>query len=280
MRLGISKSKNTINYYIIKDYTKNGKRSTKPVLRIGNLEEVKKLAGDIDYKLWLNNYVKKYNDEHSEKETIIIKKNNNKIIPKDSRTSFNVGYLFLQKLYNRLKINDICNSIQDKYQFHFDLNEILSYLVFARIIYPSSKLETFKQCQNFIEQPKFKLHDESRALSYIAENMDFIQETLFNNSKEVIKRNSNVIYYDCTNYFFEIDNEDNIRKYGISKEHKPNPIVGMGLFMDGDGLPLSCNIFIHSLYGTLLNSQVNTLVSLSIKPTSTYLSKYSISSFA
>lgn len=243
MRLGISKSKNTINYYIIKDYTKNGKRSTKPVLRIGNLEEVKKLAGDIDYKLWLNNYVKKYNDEHSEKETIIIKKNNNKIIPKDSRTSFNVGYLFLQKLYNRLKINDICNSIQDKYQFHFDLNEILSYLVFARIIYPSSKLETFKQCQNFIEQPKFKLHDEYRALSYIAENMDFIQETLFNNSKEVIKRNSNVIYYDCTNYFFEIDNEDNIRKYGISKEHKPNPIVGMGLFMDGDGLPLSCNIY-------------------------------------
>ena len=243
MRLGISKSKNTINYYIIKDYTKNGKKSTKPVLRIGNLEEVKKLAGDIDYKLWLNNYVKKYNDEHSEKETIIIKKNNNKIIPKDSRTSFNVGYLFLQKLYNRLKINDICNSIQDKYQFHFDLNEILSYLVFARIIYPSSKLETFKQCQNFIEQPKFKLHDEYRALSYIAENMDFIQETLFNNSKEVIKRNSNVIYYDCTNYFFEIDNEDNIRKYGISKEHKPNPIVGMGLFMDGDGLPLSCNIY-------------------------------------
>lgn len=243
MRLGISKSKNTINYYIIKDYTKNGKRSTKPVLRIGNLEEVKKLAGDIDYKVWLKNYVKKYNDEHSVKETIIIKKNNNKIIPKDSRTSFNVGYLFLQKLYNQLKINDICNSIQDKYQFHFDLNEILSYLVFARIIYPSSKLETFKQCQNFIEQPKFKLHDEYRALSYIAENMDYIQETLFNNSKKVIKRNSNVIYYDCTNYFFEIDNEDDIRKYGISKEHKPNPIVGMGLFMDGDGLPLSCNIY-------------------------------------
>ena len=243
MRLGISKSKNTINYYIIKDYTKNGKRSTKPVVRIGNLEEVKKLAGDIDYKVWLNNYVKKYNDEHSKKETVIIKKSNNKIIPKDTKTTFNVGYLFLKKLYNQLEINNICNSIQDKYQFHFDLNEILSYLVFARIIYPSSKLETFKQCQNFIEQPKFKLHDEYRALSYIAENMDFIQENLFNNSKKVIKRNSNVIYYDCTNYFFEIDNEDDIRKYGISKEHKPNPIVGMGLFMDGDGLPLSCNIY-------------------------------------
>ena len=149
----------------------------------------------------------------------------------------------MQKLYNQLKINEICKSIQDKYQFHFDLNEILSYLVYARIIYPSSKLETFKQCQNFIEQPKFKLHDEYRALSYIAENMDYIQEQLFNNSKNILKRNSKVIYYDCTNYFFEIDEEDDLRKYGISKEHKPNPIVGMGLFMDGDGLPLSCNIY-------------------------------------
>ena len=85
--------------------------------------------------------------------------------------------------------------------------------------------------------------NEYRAISYIAENMDFIQEQLFNNSKDIIKRNSSIIYYDCTNYFFEIDNEDDIRKYGISKEHRPNPIVGMGLFMDGDGLPLSCNIY-------------------------------------
>lgn len=123
------------------------------------------------------------------------------------------------------------------------MNEILSYLIYARIIYPSSKLETFKQCKNFIKQPKFKLHDEYRALSYIAENMDFIQEQLFNNSKNVIERNSRVIYYDCTNYFFDIANEDDLRKYGISKEHRPNPIVGMGLFMDGDGLPLSCNIY-------------------------------------
>lgn len=243
MRLGISKSKNTINYYIIKDYTKNGKRSTKHVLRIGNLEEVKKMAGSMDYKKWLKDYVKKYNEEHCKSETIIIKKNNKKIIPINNKNSFNVGYLFLQKLYNQLNIRDICDSISDKYKFKFDLNEILSYLIYARIIYPSSKLETFKQCQNFIEQPKFKLHDEYRALSYIAENMDSIQEQLFNNSKNVIERNSSVIYYDCTNYFFDIDIEDDLRKYGISKEHRPNPIVGMGLFMDGDGLPLSCNIY-------------------------------------
>ena len=161
----------------------------------------------------------------------------------NTKNTFNVGYLFLEKLYNQLNIKSICDSISDKYKYKFDLNEILSYLIFARIIYPSSKLETFKQCQNFINQPKFKLHDEYRALSYIAQNMDFIQEQLFNNSKNVINRNSSVIYYDCTNYFFEIEYEDDFKKYGISKQHQPSPLVGMGLFMDGDGLPLSCNIY-------------------------------------
>lgn len=243
MRLKISKSKNTTLFYIIKDYTRNGKRSTKIVKRIGNLDDVKIMAGNTDYMAWLKDYVKQYNKEHCKSETIIIKKNNKKLISMNNKISFNVGYLFLKKLYNQLKLNNICYEIQDKYKFQFDLNEILSYLVYARIIYPSSKLETFRQCQNFIEQPKFKLHDEYRALNYIAENMDFIQEQLFNNSKDIIKRNSSIIYYDCTNYFFEIDNEDDIRKYGISKEHRPNPIVGMGLFMDGDGLPLSCNIY-------------------------------------
>lgn len=243
MRLGISKSKNTINYYIIKDYTKNGKRSTKHVERIGNIEEVKQMAGNQDYKQWLQDYVKKYNEKNCQKEIITIIKNNKKIIDSNINSNFNVGYLFLENLYNQLNIKDICDFISDKYKFQFDLNEILSYLVFARIIYPSSKLETFTQCQNFIEYPKFKLHDEYRALGYIAENMDYIQERLFSNSKKVIKRDSSVIYYDCTNYFFEIDNEDDIRKYGINKQHQPKPQVGMGLFMDGDGLPLSCNIY-------------------------------------
>lgn len=243
MRLGISKSKNTINYYIIKDYTKNGKRSTKHVERIGNLEEVKKLAGNQDYQEWLKDYVKKYNEEHCKKEIITIKKNNKKIIDSNINNKFNVGYLFLEKIYNQLKLKDICDNIQNKYQFKFDLNEILSYLVFARIIYPASKLETYKQCQNFLEQPKFQLHDEYRALSYLADNIDFIQEKIFENSKSILKRNSEIIYYDCTNYFFEIEIDDEFRKYGINKQHQPKPQVGMGLFMDGDGIPLSFNIY-------------------------------------
>lgn len=243
MRLNIRKLNNYSYYSIIKDYTNmNGKRTTKIFEKLGNQEQVEKRFGKTDTINKIKEYIDELNNENKE-ELLKREYNPNKRIAPGIKRQFNVGYLFLQKLYNQLKINEICKSIQEKYHFLFDLNEILSYLVYARIIYPSSKLETFKQCQNFIQQPKFKLHDEYRALSYIAENMDYIQEQLFNNSKNVIKRNSKVIYYDCTNYFFEIDEEDDLRKYGISKEHKPNPIVGMGLFMDGDGLPLSCNIY-------------------------------------
>ncbi len=243
MRLKITKSKNNIHYSIIKDYTPiNGKRTTKVFENLGNQSQVEERFGKINTLEKIKEYI--YNLNNENKEDLIKKEfNPNRRISPGVKRQFNVGYLFLEKIYNQLNIKDICDSISDKYKFQFDLNEILSYLVYARIIYPSSKVETFKQCQNFIQPPKFKLHDEYRALSYIAENIDFIQESLFNNSKKVIDRNSSVIYYDCTNYFFEIDEDNDLRKYGISKEHRPNPLVGMGLFMDGDGLPLSCNIY-------------------------------------
>ena len=243
MRLNIRKKNNYSYYSIIKDYTDvNGKRTTKIFEKLGNQEQVEERFG----KENTLNEIKKYIDSlNSESKEEIIKKefNPNKRISLGIKRQFNVGYLFLKKLYNELHINNICDEIENKYQFHFNLNEIFSYLVFARIIFPSSKLETFKQCQNFIEQPKFKLHDEYRALSYIATNINLIQEQLFNNSLKVTNRDSKVIYYDCTNYFFEINNEDELRKYGISKQHQPNPLVGMGLFMDGNGLPLAFNIY-------------------------------------
>ena len=243
MRLNIRKKNNYSYYSIIKDYTNlNGKRTTKIFEKLGNQEQVEERFGKEDTLNKIKKYIDSLNSENKEE---IIKKefNPNKKISLGIKRQFNVGYLFLQKLYNELHINDICQEIQNKYQFHFDLNEIFSYLVFARIIYPSSKLETFKQCQNFIEQPKFQLHDEYRALSYIAKDIDLIQEKLFNNSLNIINRDSKVIYYDCTNYFFEITNEDELRKYGISKQHQPSPLVGMGLFMDGNGLPLAFNIY-------------------------------------
>lgn len=243
MRLNIRKKNNYSYYSIIKDYTNlDGKRTTKIFEKLGNQQQVEERFGKENTIIEIKKYIDSLNNEDKEK-LIKIELNPNKRIIGDKNITFNVGYLFLEKLYNQLNLKKICDSIQDNYQFHFDLNEILSYLVYARIIYPSSKLETFNQCKNFIKQPSFELHDEYRALNYIAQNMDFIQEQLFINSKDILKRNSKVIYYDCTNYFFEIDTQDDLRKYGISKEHRPNPIVGMGLFMDGDGLPLSFNIY-------------------------------------
>lgn len=243
MRLNVRKINDYSYYSIIKDYTDlNGKRTTKIFEKLGNQQQVEERFGKVNTIDKIKEYISSLNNENKEE---LLKKefNPNKRISPSVKRKFNVGYLFLERIYNQLNMKTICDTIQDKYKFQFDLNEILSYLVFARIIYPSSKLETFKQCHNFIEQPKFKLHDEYRALSYIAKNMDFIQEQLFVNSQNVIDRNSNVIYYDCTNYFFEIDSEDDLRKYGINKQHQPKPQVGMGLFMDGDGIPLSCNIY-------------------------------------
>ena len=243
MRLNI-RTKNNYSYYtIIKDYTNlNGKRTTTIFEKLGNQQQVEERFGKVNTIENIKKYIEELNNENKE-EIINVQFNPNKTIEKNIKKRFNIGYLFLKKIYNELKIKDICKEIENKYQFKFDLNEILSYLVFARIIYPASKLETYKQCQRFLEQPKFQLHDEYRSLSYLADNIDFIQEKIFENSKKVIKRNSEIIYYDCTNYFFEIELDDEFRKYGINKQHQPKPQVGMGLFMDGDGIPLSFNIY-------------------------------------
>lgn len=244
MRLGLSKSKNTINYYIIKDYTKNGKRSTKHIHRIGNLEEVKMLAGSNDYKEWLDDYVKKYNEEHLDKrEEIIIKKQLGKRIPKNNKYLFNIGHLFLEDIYYDIKLNEISDMIAEKYNFKFDLNNILSYLIYGRIIYPSSKLKTHQLSKKFLNCPELMLHHIYRGLTYLNKEMNYIQEKLFENSLNTLDRNSRIIYFDCTNYYFEINEEDDLKKYGINKQHQPKPQVGMGLFMDGDGIPLAMNIF-------------------------------------
>lgn len=243
MRLNVRTRDNYKYYTIIKDYTTlDGKRTTKTFEKLGNQKQVEERFGKNDTLNKIKEYINGLNLE-SKEELIYKEFNPNKKINYNNKKRFNIGYLFLNKIYNDLNIKSICNYIEDKYKFEFDLNEILSYLVFARIIYPSSKLETFKQCQNFIKAPIFKLHDEYRALNYLASNIDYIQEKIYENSKKVLKRNSKVIYYDCTNYFFEINTEDDLRRYGVSKEHRPNPIVSMGLFMDGDGIPLSFNIY-------------------------------------
>lgn len=243
MRVRITNTKNTKQYAIIQDINRNGKRTTKVYENIGNFEKLKLRAGDEDPLVWLKNYVAELNKQHKKDSLpVIIQKNPNKIIEKNIQNCFNVGYLFLQEIYYKLKLNEICETISEKYQFKYDLNDILSKLVYSRVIYPASKLKTLELSKKFLEQPNFEYQHIERALPVLCKNMDFIQSQLYKNSCKYVKRNNKILYYDCTNYYFEINEESELRKYGKSKEHKPCPIVQMGLFMDGNGIPLAFDI--------------------------------------
>ena len=243
MRLKISKSKNVTIYYVIKTVYVNGKEKTVTVERLGNEDEILKKSKGENPKIWAKRYVDNLNRlEKENKLDVYIKKSASTLIPKNIQNSFNVGYIFLEKIYPDLGLNNICSEISDKYKFNYDLDNILSRLVYSRIIYPSSKLATFELSKKYIEQPNFELHDIYRALEVIAKETDFIQSELYKNSLRVSERNTMILYYDCTNYFFEIEQESGLRQYGPSKEHRPNPITQMGLFMDGDGIPLAFSI--------------------------------------
>ncbi|MBQ8892072.1 MAG: IS1634 family transposase [Bacilli bacterium] len=242
---------NTKSYSIIEDYKRNGKRTTRVIDNIGNYEKVSKLANEegIDVDTWLNNYLINFKREHNipiptEMNEITIKKYANKLIPSNITNKFNVGYLFLEDIYYSLKLDKICKIISQKYKFEFNLNEVLSNLIYSRIIYPSSKLKTYELSKSFIETPKYNLNNLYRGLTYLNKDLDYIQKELYNNSKLVVDRNTRIIYYDCTNYYFDISEEDDLRKYtGNAKDKKAKPVVGMGLFLDGKGYPIAMNIF-------------------------------------
>ena len=243
MRIKITKTKNAENFYVIESTYINKKHSSKIVERLGNLEEVKRKAGKMDPYLWAKQYASKLTQEDKEnKRTIIKSYSQSKLIPKDIQNKYNVGYLFLQDIYYKLGLNQICNDITDKYQFKFDLNDILSKLIYSRILFPASKLKTLDLSKKFLEQPNFDYQHIERSLPIFCKENDFIQSELYKNSKKYAPRNNRILYYDCTNFFFELEIEDEFRKYGKSKENRPNPIVQMGLFMDGDAIPLSCEI--------------------------------------
>ena len=244
MRLTITKNKNSSTFYIIKSVTIDGKRTSKVIEKLGTLDEVKLKANGKDPYIWAREYVDLLNKEEKENSNdILLKLSQIKSLSKNDKLKFNGGYLFLQDIYYDLKLNNICKDITDRYQFKYDLNDILSKLIYSRIIYPSSKFKTLELSKNFIEQPNFEYQHILRGLEVIAKESDFIQSELYKNSLKYSKRNDRVLFYDCTNYYFEIEDDDDFRKYGKSKEHRPNPIIGMGLFMDGDGIPLSFDTF-------------------------------------
>ena len=244
MRLSVIKSKNAASFYVIKSVTIDGKRTSKIVEKLGTYDEIKGKLGDKDPYEWAKEYVEELNrlEKEGREPVVIAEYSPSKLINSNIQRSFNGGYLFLQQIYYALGLHKICDEISDKYKFTFDLNSVLSRLTYGRILFPASKLATFKLSKNFIEQPNFELQHVYRALEYIAKESDFIQSELYKNSLKISKRNTGVLYYDCTNYFFEIEQEDGLKQYGFGKDHKPNPIVQMGLFMDGDGIPLAFNI--------------------------------------
>ncbi len=241
MRLQVVESKNAASLYIVKSTYENGKRSSKVVEKLGTYEDLSKIHKDPI--AWGKAYAKKLTKAEKElTREVIIKFSQSKIMNKNLQSSFNGGYLFLQKIYHQLGLHKICNDISDKYKFTFNLDSILSRLLYGRVLFPSSKLNTYQESKFLLEQPDFELQHVYRALDIICTEYDFIQSMLYKNSLSISKRNDKVLYYDCTNYFFEIEQEEGLKQYGFSKDKKPNPIVSMGLFMDGDGIPLAFDI--------------------------------------
>lgn len=246
MRISIRKSKNFEFIYIIKDIYSNGSRTTKTVEKLGKINELcseKNLSRDQVIE-WAKSRAKKLTaDEKNENSNIIIPFSSNRIIDLGAERKFNCGYLFLQSIYYQLKLDNICRNIKNRYKFDFDLNSILSDLIYSRILCPSSKRSSFQFASTLLEKPKYQLHDVYRALSVLAKESSYIQSELYKNSHFVKQRNTSTLYYDCTNYYFEIEEEDGIKQYGKGKENRPNPIVGMELMMDGDGIPLAFDMY-------------------------------------
>ncbi len=161
----------------------------------------------------------------------------------DRQNFFQDGYLFLQSVYYSLQLHKTCRKLKAKYKFEYDINAILSDLIYSRVLEPASKRSSFKTASEFLEKPSYRLYDVYRALDVLGNECDLIQSEVYKNSHLLGKRNDKVLYYDCSNYYFEIEQEDGNKKYGKSKEHRPNPIIQMGLFMDGDGIPLAFSLF-------------------------------------
>lgn len=230
--------------YIIKGFRDDsGKATSKSVRRLGTLEDIRTLEGVSDAWAWAKSQLELANkEERMNRRKVIVEYSPEKVIEKDKLRSFNVGYLILNKIYYEMGIDKICDGIERRSKFTYDLNEIMRQLVLCRILWPASKLATWEIATTLALVKPVNLHQIYRSLVVIERNLDYIQERLFHYSKDILKRNTSIIYYDCTNFFFESTRETELRRPGASKENRRTPIVQMGIFMDADGLPLAFNI--------------------------------------
>ena len=247
MYVNITGSANNKDVYIYQSFRKeNGKTSSHIYKKLGKMNDLLvQFDNDKDKMMaWARNEAKKETELYNLKNgKVSVDFSQGARILKNEQRLFNIGYLFLQSLVTELRLDKICRSIKGRHKYQYDLLAVFTDLIYARILHPSSKRESYEYCKTLLEPPKYHLQDVYRALSVIAEESDFIQSELYRNSNFVHPRNKKILYYDCTNFYFEIEQEDELRKYGKSKEHRPNPIVTMGLFMDADGIPLSFDIF-------------------------------------
>ena len=248
--------------YYISQSIRNGKKTTSfNVCKIGKHSEL--LAQGIENPLeYAKTQVKKYNNSLLEEKVsysidINFEEKVSPIVENTSKSlSSNVGYFYLQYFYSKLKIKNLLTDISKDRKFNFNLNDITRFLVFDRILNPKSKLATVNNLNFFYEKPEFSHQNVLRAMDVLSDNYDLFLNHLFTESNNIVKRDTSVCYYDCTNYYFEIESPDEqyfddvtgeclygLRQYGPSKEHRPNPIVEMGLFMDKDGIPITMGLF-------------------------------------
>ena len=249
MRVITSKSKNAESFYISKGFINDKGVSTSVIVRkLGTLKDLLPEHGPTrdDVMVWAKEEARletlKYKQDQQNK-SVQITFHADRQLDFDKQAFFRGGYLFAQTIYYQLQIHKVCRKLKAKYKFQYDINAILSDLIYARILEPSSKRSSFKAASEFLEKPSYKLHDVYRALDVLGTECDLIQSEVYKNSHFLGTRNDKILYYDCSNYYFEIEQEDGSKKYGKSKEHRPNPIVQMGLFMDGDGIPLAFSLF-------------------------------------
>ena len=225
-----------------RQYT-DGKAHNKIVEALGREDRLREHHEDPES--WARGYVDELNRTASaEPKHLTASWNPQEEIPFGRQVLFNGGYLFLQKIYNELSLPYACRKIQKEARAKYNLDSILSSLIYGRLLQPASKRATIlHSSEKLLESRHLELHDVYRALSMLADKTDWLQAFLYRQSQKLVKRSDRILYYDVTNFYWETGEEDEFRKYGHSKENRPNPIVQMGLFMDASGLPLAFSLW-------------------------------------
>lgn len=256
MKLYYDKRLKDPTYYIQQGFRNGKKTTTKNIKRLGKHSELLLITDDpLEYA---KNEVKKMNEEYrSGRSEFIVTMDFNERIPStdspcSNSTSLNIGYLYLKNIYAKLNLSDFFKSVSSDRKITYDCNKICQFLTYARTLDPASKYGTYDKLDTYYEKPQVEYQHMIRFLDILDRNSDKYLKHLFDNSENIVKRDTSVMYYDCTNYFFETEKPDEeivdevtgeiilgLRQFGISKENKTSPIVEMGLIMDSRGIPIS-----------------------------------------